>query len=178
MIGHAQCRRGGFTLLELLVVITILGLVTATVTTRIADTLGPAAMKQSVSQLEFTDQWLRRTARHTGKPATLYIQIAANCLGCAVDDDQGIPRTIRALGHGVQISRFVSATQDVAHGPARVAYDDRGVSESFAIEFRGRRDARQWLIVAGLTGQITEISDEASAREIIQKLLPAGLHSG
>jgi prepilin-type N-terminal cleavage/methylation domain-containing protein len=172
------CARRGFTLLELLVVIAILGLVTATVTTRIADILGPAAMKQSVSQLEFTDQGLRLRARRGAKPASLYFEIGANRLECAFGNDPNVPRTIRTLGRGIRITKLFSATQEVTSGPVTIGYDDRGSSETFAIELAGRHDARQWLIVAGITGQFTEVADEAATRELLQVLLPTSLHAG
>jgi len=169
--------RCGFTLLELLVVIVILGLLTSTVSTRILDTVGPATLKQSLSQLEFTDQSLRLAARRGGKTLQLHFEIGSNRLACAFDDDRAVGRTIRFLGRGTQISKYLSPTREVTYGPANIAYDDRGASESFAIEIVGRRDARRWLLVAGLTGQFSEVSDEASARELLRILLPTGLHA-
>lgn len=176
----SQCCRAmcGFTLLELLVVVAIVSMVTATVTTRIADTLGPAALKQSVSQLSATDQAMRQRTRRSGRPASLHFEIGTSRLECEFDDATGAPRTIRTLGRGVRISKFLSATQEVGFGTARINYDGRGASESFAIELAGRGEARRWLLIAGLTGQIIEITHEASAHEILQTLLPARLHAG
>jgi prepilin-type N-terminal cleavage/methylation domain-containing protein len=170
--------RRGFTLLELLVVIAILGLVTATVTSRIADTLGPAAMKQSISQFDFTDRGLRLRARRIGTPISLHFEIGGNQLECAFASEQGTPRTVRALGHGIRIAKYFTSTQDVTYGPVTIDYDGHGASESFAIEFAGRQGTGQWLLVAGVTGQLSEVSDEASAREVLQMLLPSGLHAG
>jgi prepilin-type N-terminal cleavage/methylation domain-containing protein len=170
--------RRGFTLLELLVVIAILGLVTATVTTRIADTLAPAAMKQSISQLEFTDQGLRLRARHSGKHTALHFEIGAERLECDFGSETNGPRTIRALGRGVRITKYFSPTQEVTYGTVTINYDDHGSSQTFAIQLSGRREPGQWFLVVGLTGQLSEVSNEAAAREILQLLLPAGVHAG
>lgn len=176
---HKNCRarNNGLTLLELLVVIAILGLLTATVTAQLGDTLGPATLQQSISQWEFADQQLRARARHTGKPVALHFEIGGGRLECALGPDEDTPRTIRTLGRGVQITKCLSATQEVNSGSKSIGYDERGSSETFAIEFMGRREKRRWMIVAGITGQITEVANEAAAREVLQLLLPPGIHA-
>lgn len=171
-------KRRGLTLLELLVVIAILGLVTATVATRLGDTLGPAAMGQSASQWGFADQQLRLRARKSGKPVALHVEIGTNRLECAFDPHDDSQRTIRSLGRDIRLTTIIFATQEVTYGPAAIRYTDRGTSETFAIELAGRGQARRWLLVAGISGQITEVANEAAARELLDLLLPPGLHAG
>ena len=171
-------RRGGLTLIELMVVIAILGLITATVTTRLGDMFGPAAMQQSISQWEFSDQQLRARARHVGEPVSIQLGVGTNRLECAFDPQPNMPRTVRTLGRGVRITKYISATQEVTTGPLTITYDDRGSCETFAIEFTGRREKHRWMFVAGLTGQITEVANEAAARDLLQQLPPPGVHAG
>jgi prepilin-type N-terminal cleavage/methylation domain-containing protein len=169
---------GGLTLIELMVVIALLALVTATVTVSLGNTLGPAALQQSVSEWEFTDQQLRARARHTGKPVAIRLEIGSNRLLCTLDPEGEAPPTIRTLGRGVRITKYISATQETTSGTGTIEYDERGSSETFAIELTGRSDQRRWLLVAGLSGQITEVAHENAARELLQQLRPPSLHAG
>lgn len=178
-MNEASCpgKMHGLTLLELLVVIVLLGLVTATVTTQLGGTLAPAALGQAVSQLEFADQQLRLRARRSGKPVALHLEIGTNRLECAFDAGEDARRTVRTLGRGVRLTKYLSATQEVTYGPVSIRYDERGASETIAVELVGGRSARRWLLVAGITGQITEVADEAAARDLLELLLPPGVHA-
>ena len=168
----------GLTLLELLVVIVILGLVTATVTVRLTASLGPAALEQSVAQFGFADKQLRGGARHTARHSRLELEIGASQLVCRFDATAADAGVNRALSNGVRITKYLSANQELTYGTAAVQYDDRGASESFAIELTAAGDRRRWLLVTGLTGQITEVNNESAAREILQQIAPPGLHAG
>ena len=176
MNGSSVRNQCGLTLLELLVVIAILGFATATVTLRLEDTLGPAALQQWVSQFEFSDAQLRARARHTGKPTSLHLEIHTNQLQCIFNSESESAPALRTLGHGVRITKLLSTTQETTHGPAAIEYDERGSSPTFAIELTGHRDGRRWLVVAGLTGQITEVKDEAFVRNLLQQM--SSLHAG
>jgi prepilin-type N-terminal cleavage/methylation domain-containing protein len=167
----------GVTLIELLVVMVILGLVMATVTTRVGGTLGPAALRQASSQWEFSDQQLRLRARRSGEAAALRLEIGTSRLECLFDGDEDSRPTVRSLGRGVRLAKFISATQEVTYGPATIRYTDRGTTETFAIELAGAHDTRRWLLVAGITGQITDLPNEAAVREVLELLLPAGVHA-
>jgi hypothetical protein len=161
-----------------LVVIVVLGLVAATVTSRMSAMFGPAALQQSVSEWEFADRQVRDRARHVGKILSIRIEMGGNRLQCTLDPEPGMPPTNRTLSRGVRITKYVSATQELTSNSTTIAYDERGASESYAIELTGRAGKRRWLLVAGLTGQISEVADENKARELLQHLLPPGLHAG
>ena len=178
MREHCDSRPFGLTLLELLVVITLMGLVAATVTTRIGGGLDNAAMGQAVAQWEFTDQHLRLKTRRSGRPATLYLKVASNRMECAFDEEDDTARTLRTLGRSVKLGKVLSSTHEVKYGPAVIRYSGRGTTETFAIELIGKRKARRWLMVAGVTGQITEVADESQAKQILEVLLPPSLHAG
>ncbi len=163
----------GFTLLELLVVVALLALVTATVTMRLGHTMGPAALGQAVSEWEFADQQLRVKASRSGKPVALGVEIGTNRLECEFDKD--MPPAARSLGSHVRLTKYLSSTEEISYGPLAIRYTDRGASRTYAVELTGGRRLRRWLVVAGITGQITEVADEKAAREILQVLSPEGV---
>jgi prepilin-type N-terminal cleavage/methylation domain-containing protein len=171
-------HQGGLTLLELLVVITILAMVTATVITRLGNTVGPAALGQGISQWKFADEQLRMRARRSGNPAAMQCDIGTNALKCVFNPDDAEHPTFRTLGRGVHVHRIIFPTQEIAYGPATIHYTDRGTSESFAIEFAGHGDTRRWFLVAGVTGQITEVKSESAVRVLLESLIPRGIHAG
>lgn len=155
-----------------------MALVAATVTTRLGGSLNQAAMHQARSQWEFTDQQLRLRARRTGQPVALHLEIGTNRLDCTFDVEDESAGTTRTLGRSVTISRYLSATQEITYGPVVIPYSNHGTSETFAIELVGASDGRQWILVTGITGQISEVSDERQARALLEQLLPPRLHAG
>jgi prepilin-type N-terminal cleavage/methylation domain-containing protein len=168
----------GLTLLELLVVITLLGLVAATVTSRIGNSLDQAAMGQAKAQWAFTDAQLRQKARRSGREVALHLEVGTNRLECAFDPEHHTDRTIRTLARGVTLSRYLSATHEVTHGPLTIHYSEQGTTETFAVELTGQGSIRRWLLMSGLTGQVSEIADETQVRQLLELLLPQRLHAG
>ena len=173
------CRRAyrGLTLIELLVVVTLLGFVAATVTVKLSGRLSQAALGQAVSQWQFTDAQMRQRARQKGRPLSLHVEIGTNRLECGFDPDDEAARTIRTLGRGVKLTKFRSVTRDVQFGPLVIDYTDRGNTETFVLELQGSQGKR-WLLVAGITGQTTELTNEREAEELMSRLLPASVHAG
>ena len=167
----------GLTLIELLVVLTLMGFVCATVTVTLSGRLSQAALGQAVFQWEFSDAQMRQRAMQTGRPLSLSIEIGTNRLACRFDPDDANSQICRTLGRGVQLTRFLSATRDITHGPLVIEYTDRGTTETFMVELQGSR-GRRWLLVAGVTGQMTELSNEHTAEGLMSRLLPASVHSG
>jgi hypothetical protein len=158
-----------------LIVVTLLGLVAATVTSRIGGSLDQAAMGRAVTQWEFTDQQLRLKARRSGRPVALHLDVGTNRLECEWEENAAT-RTVHSLGRGVKLARYLSSTQEETYGPARIRYSCRGTTETFVVELVGKRS--RWLLVAGLTGQISEIADETKARELLEQLSRKSVHAG
>jgi len=172
-----RCHNRGLTLMELLVVVTLMGFVAATVTVQLSGRLSQAALGQAVSQWEFTDAQLRLRARQKGRPVTLHLELGSNRLECALDPDDDAARTVRTLGRGVKLMKFRSATREVTYGPLAIEFTDRGSSETYVVELEGRQGKR-WILVAGITGQTSELSNEQEVEELLGRLLPASIHAG
>jgi type II secretory pathway pseudopilin PulG len=167
----------GLTLIELLVVLTVLGFVAATVTMRLGGRLGHAALAQSVSQWKFTDSQLRTRAARKGRSIALHLEVGSNQLELALDPEDDGARTVRSLGRGVTLTRYRSATREITYGPIAIDYSSEGTTETYAVELTGSQGAR-WVLVAGLTGQATEVANGDDIDELLDQLLPSSLHAG
>ena len=162
--GHAVKRLSGLTLIELLVVIAIVGLLAATVSNRFSAALGPATLQQSISMWEFTDQQVRTRARRCGQPAELKLDISGQCLQCQFSSSQSSPAITRSLTGGTRITKFLSTTREITHGTVSIQYDERGSSETYAIEFGGWHDLRRWMLVAASIAVLLRTRAHAEAR--------------
>lgn len=177
---HCAVKRGlkGLTLLELMIVIVILALITATVTVRLGGRLPAAALHAATSQWESADQQMRMRARHVRQPMAIHFDIGGNRIQCALDAEHDEMRSPRTFPRGVRITKFVVFEQTYTNGPVSVMFRDSGASETYAVEFASGRDLRRWIFVVGLTGQVTEVENEKQVQELFQELGSPGVHAG
>jgi prepilin-type N-terminal cleavage/methylation domain-containing protein len=173
---QSRLARSGLTLIELLVVLAILGFVAATVTVQLNGRLGNALLTQALSQWEFTDNQLRSHASKLGAPLTLQIEVGTNKLHFSLDPEDDRGRTTRTLGRGIRVSRIQTATQEITYGPASINFSGQGASETYFVELAGARGTRR-LLVAGVTGQVTELTNEEDVEELLAGLLPSSVHA-
>ena len=168
---HCESRRG-FTLVELLVVIAILGIISATAAVRLSGVMQGARLQWAISQIKSADQNARSHAAARGKPTVLVINLDRAKLqprwGVSEKEARGI-----AIGQGIALTRFKTATRVSHSGEVTVTYSPQGASETFAIEVSGRAQPK-WLLFAGRTGQVTEIEGEAAINDIFEAISSRG----
>ena len=71
---------------------------------------------------------------------------------------------------GFAIGRLLIGGQDATGGSASVAVSRRGLTPSYAVLIEGPGGRRQWLLAAGLTGQMVRIDDERQLRDIFEQI--------
>jgi hypothetical protein len=49
-----------------------------------------------------------------------------------------------------------------------------GLSATYVLQVQGPQDQKEWLVFAGLSGEVTRISDETEAQKLLAALPPAG----
>lgn len=167
----------GLTLIELLVVLTLMAFVAATVTVKFSGRISSASLGQAVSVWKFSDTQLRQQTRRNGRRAALRIDVGTNQIKLVNDADDGKNAIQRTLGRGVEITRYRSATREVTYGPVEIEYSGEGTTETFVIEITGT-SGKRWLLVAGVTGQTSELSNEQEVDAWLSSLLPASVHAG
>ncbi len=173
-------RRGGFTLIEVMAVVALLGLLAGAVVWSMTDEAKRWSREDAVGRIAHADRRARIAARRLGRPCVLRFDLDRQVVCRVVFDDDGteMPGHVLDLPVGHRIDRVVFARAAssalVPGGPAArgkesgvvdVACSTAGRSASYALRLvsgsgtaprgapAGRGDGR-WLVFAGLTGQM------------------------
>jgi prepilin-type N-terminal cleavage/methylation domain-containing protein len=158
--------RRGFSLVELMAVLLIMGIIAGAVALRIQNPLRKARMADVMGSLEQLDRSTRHAARQQGQAMRVLFDHAAGTVRRT--DDQGRPAGSGevVLPDGYAVEHLLVAGQDITTGAAVVRCTPMGVTPTYALLLNagGRR---QWIIVAGLTGQFVQAQDEREARQTV-----------
>ncbi len=160
-------RRCGFTLLEMMAVVVLLGLLAGAVGWSMAQDARRAARTDAVGQIGHADRLARLAAQRFGRPCVLRIDLREQTLRRIEYGPNAQPEAahtvtlsksqrIAEVLVGRSTARLGNASRPpaVTSGAVDVAYSRDGRSASYAIRLASG-GTQQWLIVSGLTGQIT-----------------------
>ncbi len=169
--GHRSNGHRGFSLLELLVVLVLVALVSATVVVRWSGVQQDAALQSAVGQLEFNDAYLRRYARTHGTLCSLAFDLKEHRLRKQYRSESRQNPPWETLGRGIQV-RQLQTGHASAKNRTEVTYQRDGTSVTYGIELAGPRGQKTWLIVAGITGQITRLTTQKKYEDAFQIVSP------
>lgn len=164
--------RRGFTLVEMLVVVTVIGLIAATAALRLSSAAHRARLQHAIQRIETVDNRLRTRATDRGETTHLEFDLGTSQI--RLEFANGADATSIDLGD-VKISRFVAPTRETSSGRIKLGYSSHGTSESFAIELSRGNDEPTWLLFAGLTGQMTRMEEERDVQEVFRILRAGGV---
>jgi prepilin-type N-terminal cleavage/methylation domain-containing protein len=158
--------RRGFSLIELMAVLLIMGIMAGAVALRIQNPLRKARMADVTGSLEQLDRSTRHAARQQRRAMRIVFDRSTGTI--ARTDDQGHPAGSGdvVLPAGYEIEHLLVVGQDITTGVAVVRCTAMGVTPTYAMLLNagGRR---QWIVVAGLTGQFVQAQDERDARQTV-----------
>ena len=149
--------RRGFTLVETLLAVVILGLLVGLAAWSFAAPLRRARLDQAVEQIRFLDGSTRQVARDTGRSIRMSIDADRATLG-RVGSLHGLPS-------GVRIERVRTPSGERGGGVVEVEVSRLGLSESYAVLLAGAK-WRRWVFVSGLSGEVSVVSDDAQVEDI------------
>jgi prepilin-type N-terminal cleavage/methylation domain-containing protein len=155
-----RLRRHGFTLVETLAAVVILGLLVGLAAWSFAGPLRRARLEQAVEQIRFVDASTRQLGRDTGGSFRISIDAERAAVGRV---DSSNRRAEHSLPAGVRIERVRTASGD--HG---VDVSRLGLSESYAVLLVGAQ-WRRWVFVSGLSGEVRVIPDDGSIEQILSQ---------
>lgn len=159
-------RSLGFTLLELLVVVTIVSLVAGVVTVRLTGMTTKARWEWSLGELVQSDAMLRSLAKSRRTPLRCEIDLPSGTV--RQFHRRGSSRPIeKTLANRIEIIRFLTAKQDVSAGKIEIHYTSAGASPTYALGVRpiGKEHPPTWLVFIGATGMMERLEDE---REVVR----------
>lgn len=147
--------RRAFTLLELLIVLALIALISATVMLRLMGPHQAAVARQAVEQWTTLDRQVRHQSNRFRRPAALTFRLQESSinrrtLGSRRDD------AVVELAGGVRIDRFLGVTSGDVRRRREVAirFNSRGQTNTYAVRLAGPGQLESWLLVLGLTGEV------------------------
>jgi len=168
-----MCRRSaGFTMIELLVVLVIVGCLTAIAAVRLSGTAQSARLTWTYDRVIAADASLRQHALNYSQPGHLRFVLGTGELWRTYGDRRDAS-PLADFG-AITVVRFVSPTRDLTSGEVWVDYSAHGTSETFAIELKTARQRSMWMLFAGVTGQVLRTEDEKDVENVFQAIRPGG----
>ena len=155
-------NRSAFTMLELIVVMVLLGLVSAIAMVSVVGHIEQSELARIAQQIANADRKEREATRLSPFPGGLAYEPSKQRLQY-LSSGQRIEMASR-----VKIAEFVAMRNGPGSGD--VLFNQSGQSQTYAIRLQSQRGATQWILIVGMTGQVI-VSDHT---EQVRALLALG----
>lgn len=178
-------NRSGFTLIEMIAVVLLLGLLVGSVAYAMTGELRRGTREEAVDVIRYMDHTTRLTARRFGRPCAVRFDLAEDRMRRILDPADRSRQTLstRRLPRPFGIDRLVVAEVDDRrrgkpistrvrsreHGRADVKVGVGGRGPTYAVRLAGN-EQHQWLVFAGLTGQMIRAQDEQAVDNLFERL--------
>lgn len=164
-------QKKGFTLIELSVVLVVMSVAAAVVVLRIDGPLRRAEMSDVIGKIKHFDHLSRTYAKEHDKRLLLTFNLTDGRLSRTDEDmyDAGEPVV---LPDGFYISRLAVGNEDIDSGVMTICCSEQGFTQSYALLIEHTSGRQQWLVFAGMTGNVLEPDNDKDNEEIeeIQKI--------
>ena len=159
-------RRRGFSLIELTMVLLILAVIAAGAALRVQAPLTTARATEAVDRIRQFDRLTRAAAYRQDRPLSLIVDLSAGRLERTDQAGRSVSGDPLRLDGRCRIARLLVRDRALSAGRVVVPCSRRGLTPSYAlaVDTPGRR---QWLLFAGLTGEMIQVADERQAEEIL-----------
>jgi len=188
----------GFTLIEVMAVVALIGLLAAATAWSLADDAQRATHDDVIDRLTYTDELARAAARRMG-PRTLHIDLEHQRVWVqGSNDSSGRPESSHALampsGFRIEQVLWLDPTSESINlnnkretivesaGEVQIPISSEGISRTYAIKLNGPTPAGErvsnneetkldtWLLFSGMTGQVTSDLNEYEIQTILAML--------
>lgn len=164
-----------FSLIEMMVVVLILGILAAAVSLSLAAPRRKARWEDLRGRIGEVDAAARQYAVRHGKSVQLVFDLSGQQLlattGSEIKDvASGCP-----MPDGFRLAEVRLADARIDRNSCAIFCSDRGYSPTYGLVLEGDV-GRKWLIVAGLSGQVSELKDEQTADKVFSALARHDAH--
>jgi prepilin-type N-terminal cleavage/methylation domain-containing protein len=151
-------RRRGFTLIEIMAVMVILALLSAAAAWSFSRPLARARASEAIELVTSFDASSRLAARRFGRSVDMQFDLADGTLRRR-EGEQVAYRSALPQGFSIEQVRTGEGVRDA--GEVTIECSRLALSPSYAVKLVGPGGVERWLVVAGLSGQVTAARDEA-----------------
>lgn len=152
-------NRRGLTLVELMVVIVILALIVGVVGYRWSGSVQTAKLQWGIDRIEAIDGMLRSEAAHKAASGTIQFDVGTGTIERELNNNKDSKRKT-TLGHNLAVTRVITQVREASQGETVIDYSPQGTAETYAVELTSANGHSVWIMVAGLTGQLTRLDNE------------------
>lgn len=156
--------RRGFTMVELVTVLVLLSLVAGTVTFSLRGNIANSRAELAIEKLQLADRQLRDSASRSGRVSSLRIDVSKGRVARTVRGERDL-----VIEDDIPVLRFRSKDLDADGGQVAVQFLPDGTSTTYAVCLRQNKQARKWIIFAGLTGQALVTSDTGEVEQLLRR---------
>ena len=161
----------GFTLLELVAVLVIVGLMAGAVALTATGFFSSARMDDALGRLIFVDHVAREHATRFNRQGYVEFDLRTGTVARLEGFDDSPSRGHRhRLPNGYRIEQVMMPYETKTSGMIRVACSSAGQTPTYAVQVAGPGGREQWLLVAGATGQILKLDDEQNFKDLFAAL--------
>lgn len=160
-------KRSAFTLIELAMVMLIVALAAAAVVLKVQRPLRSAAAKDAIAAIVEYDATTRSGARQQDRPLQLVFNLTEGMLCRADEAGRKLPLPAMQLGGQTRIGRILVGAVDRREGKAVIACSSKGFTPTYALLIESGAGGGQWIVMAGLSGQAVQVSNEDEVRKIM-----------
>jgi len=170
-----------FTLIELLIAIVIIALISGALVYGFRKPLDQARITDAVEQFRQVDATARQQARATNRPTAVVFDLTGQTVARR-EGRSPDPAYRTAIPAPLRIDQVRTAAKRYDFGEIAIPCSPAGASETYAVKLvttdspAGEVDSPfpRWLVVAGLTGQVTQVRDEQDVTNILSHASPIG----
>jgi prepilin-type N-terminal cleavage/methylation domain-containing protein len=162
-------RNGAFTLIEVMAVVLVLALLSAAAAWSFARPLARLRTSEAIDLITSFDASSRLAASRFGHSVDLQFDLTDQ----ALVRSEGGKITYRAVlppGFAIEQVRTADGVRDA--GEITIECSRMALSPSYALKLIGPDEVERWLVVAGLSGQVTTARDEPDVDAILNLSAP------
>jgi type II secretory pathway pseudopilin PulG len=159
-----------FTLVETMLAVLLMALLASAVALSFSKPLQAARAREAISQVQFADSQARQLARQSSRAIRLVLDPELNTIARFEGEQREAQATLPV---GIRIAEVVIGRHASFDERAEVQFSASGLSRSYAIHLIGP-SLDQWVLFAGLSGQMSWAADEQTVRSILEVESPPG----
>lgn len=160
----------GFSLIEITAVLLILSIAAGAVALKSHVAIRKARMRDAAERVVDFDHLTRVYARRQDKPVRLLVDLSAGRISRTGRSGQDVLGAALDLPAGCTIMSLVLGEKSFTVGSVAIGVSRHGLSSTYALLLRDGAGREQWILFAGMTGEVLWPEDENELRQIVSAL--------